>query len=140
MYRNKKKLVSKILISIIFIILIINYIQLNDINHNLKESINEVIIRFPTINDMFEHLKNKKVLMPKILISKNRSAKFVIGIPSVKRLTIDNKEVSYLDQMLKSLFASLDESDMFQVLVVVLISEVIYFNYVYIFIFNFKIL
>ena len=79
-------------------------------------------VKFPHVFNSMEHLILKKndFFRPDILMSQNRKASFVIGVPTIKR-----KDVSYLNTMIDSLLLALNQQEKEQSLIVILLAEVI---------------
>ncbi len=82
----------------------------------------DLAVKFPHVFNSIEHLTSIKTnyFQPDILMSNNRKATFVIGVPTIKR-----KDISYLNTMLDSLFLALNQQEKQQVLIVILLAEVI---------------
>jgi hypothetical protein len=78
------------------------------------------LLQFPAITNLLHHLKDHpQKFTHRIEITQNRQAKFVIGIPTVKRGT----EV-YLVDTLKSLLKAMNSQETEDVLIVVFATEV----------------
>ena len=85
-----------------------------------NKSENETQVKFPHVFELIPHLKKSKYMIkPRFETSRNRTAQFVIGIPTVKR-----DKASYLKHTLDSLFNALDFDGLNETLIVVFIGEV----------------
>lgn len=108
--------------------MVINNTNLNNISINGDKQ--HHYPNFPNILKLLPHLRNRVsyFLEPRKEISKNRRAKLVIGIPTVKRA-----EENYLFKTLNSLVKSCSKQELKDVLIVVFIAEVekIFFEWVY---------
>jgi hypothetical protein len=81
------------------------------------------IMKFWNVLDILSHLNKKIEFTHRLEITKSRRAKYVIGVPSIKRPAGD-----YLIQMLKSLLKAMNNEEKENVLIVVFIGEVIIFE------------
>lgn len=122
-----RKYLTTILLLLILLILVLNhlniilYVRKNDCNSNQTDFVpSEIFLNFPHSFEPIEHLASKKdnQFKPQILITSNRKAKFVLGIPTLKR-----ENVTYLDTMLSSLLLAMNEHEKSQVLIVILLAE-----------------
>jgi len=90
--------------------------------HSIAHSVPRNFTEFslPSFNHFLPHFKGDlSELEPKFVLSKNRYADLVIGIPTIKR-----DKTSYLIETLKSLFDSIDDATKARILVIVFIAEV----------------
>jgi hypothetical protein len=77
-------------------------------------------LQFPSILRLLPHLKDRHHgFEHRIEITQNRNARFVMGVPTVKR-----DKANYIIDMLKSLLKAMNAQEMEDVLIVVFVSEV----------------
>lgn len=126
-----KKCLLSLLLILILVILVLNHLKiilfikqnncilLNQTSRDVDT--NEVYVSFPQVYESIEHLTHKKdnLFKPKILITQNRHAKFILGIPTLKR-----ENVTYLEIMLNSLLLAMNQQEKNQVLIVILLAEI----------------